>query len=321
MTHYFVFNGDADGLCALQQLRLTEQTPVTLVTGVKRDIKLLKRVTPAAGEAVTVLDISLDSNRADADRLLEAGVKIRYFDHHFPGTPPSHANFASYIDTSPEVCTSILVDRYLNGAHHHWAITAAFGDGLDKVGTAMAKAAGIDPQTTALLERLGVCLNYNAYGESIDDLHFDPAALAELMLPYSDPATFASASDTFARLEAGYIEDMGKARALKPLFQEPGATVMMLPKEAWARRAIGVFANELMHAQPGNAIAILSPQTRGSDFTVSVRVPKNSKMGADEFCLQFETGGGRRGAGGINQLPESGIDNFLSLFNTSFRND
>ena len=38
---YDVFNGDADGICALIQLRLVEPRPdATLVTGVKRDIQL-----------------------------------------------------------------------------------------------------------------------------------------------------------------------------------------------------------------------------------------------------------------------------------------
>ena len=57
--HYDVFNGDADGLCALLQLRLAEPIESTLITGVKRDIELLKRVTVHKNDVVTVLDISL----------------------------------------------------------------------------------------------------------------------------------------------------------------------------------------------------------------------------------------------------------------------
>lgn len=47
MTHYDIFNGDADGLCALVQLRLQHPAETSLVTGVKRDIQLLDRVTLA----------------------------------------------------------------------------------------------------------------------------------------------------------------------------------------------------------------------------------------------------------------------------------
>jgi len=38
MKYIDVFNGDADGICALHQLRLAEPVESTLVTGVKRDI-------------------------------------------------------------------------------------------------------------------------------------------------------------------------------------------------------------------------------------------------------------------------------------------
>ena len=69
--HFDVFNGDADGLCALQQLRLAEPLHSTLVTGPKRDISLLKRVSASAGDHVTVLDISLDKNREALLSLLE----------------------------------------------------------------------------------------------------------------------------------------------------------------------------------------------------------------------------------------------------------
>ena len=44
MSYYDVFNGDADGLCSLHQLRLDEPRDSVLVTGAKRDIELLQRV-------------------------------------------------------------------------------------------------------------------------------------------------------------------------------------------------------------------------------------------------------------------------------------
>ena len=83
-----VFNGDADGICALHQLRLAEPGDSELVTGPKRDISLLKRVRAGAGDRVTVLDIALSKNRDALDRLLEAGAQVRYFDHHQPGDIP-----------------------------------------------------------------------------------------------------------------------------------------------------------------------------------------------------------------------------------------
>ena len=52
--NYDVFNGDADGICALLQLRLAEPLDSKLITGVKRDISLLKQVDASSGDSVTV---------------------------------------------------------------------------------------------------------------------------------------------------------------------------------------------------------------------------------------------------------------------------
>jgi hypothetical protein len=50
MTRYDAFNGDADGICALHQLRLADPQEAILVTGVKRDIALLKKIDARAGD-------------------------------------------------------------------------------------------------------------------------------------------------------------------------------------------------------------------------------------------------------------------------------
>jgi len=317
MSRYFAFNGDADGLCALQQLRLADPGAAILVTGVKRDVKLLRRVEAGDGDDVTVLDISLDQNRADLLRLLDAGASVRYFDHHHAGPLPRHPRFDVHIEEGADVCTSVLVDRYLGGRYRAWAIVAAFGDGLPALGDAMVRSAGLDQQTTATLERLGVNLNYNAYGTAISDLHFDPEVLAQEMLPFRDPVDFVRRSRAYEQLSAWYEEDMRKAQALEPTWTVPGATIVVLPDESWARRAIGVLANDLAQAQPDSAIAILSPKTEGG-FTVSVRVPARSAVGADEFCRAFDTGGGRKLAAGINHLPEADVDAFAARFTARF---
>ena len=59
--HYDVFNGDADGIIALLQLAFSKkksaETESVLITGVKRDISLLKKVDVTKATSVTVLDI------------------------------------------------------------------------------------------------------------------------------------------------------------------------------------------------------------------------------------------------------------------------
>ena len=91
---YDVFNGDADGICALIQLRLAEPRPdATLVTGVKRDIQLLGRIPYEGVDRVTALDISFDKNREDVNRLLNAGADV-FFCDALPATPNENANNA-----------------------------------------------------------------------------------------------------------------------------------------------------------------------------------------------------------------------------------
>jgi hypothetical protein len=322
VTRIFAFNGDADGLCALQQLRLAEPGPATLVTGVKRDIALLARVTGAPGDACTVLDVSLDVNRAGLVALLEAGVRVRYFDHHFAGDIPAHPNLDAHIDLDPKLCTSLLVDHYLEarfGARFRtWAIAAAFGDSLADEARALARAAGVTDAAAERLAALGVAINYNAYGETIADLHVPPAELAEEMLPYADPLDFAERSPTFRRLESGFREDMALARRLEPNRQTAGAVLFLLPDLAWARRASGTLANDLAKAHAGRAVAIVSPKAEGG-YLVSVRVPRDAAVSAEAFCRTFPTGGGRRTAAGINHLPPDQLAPFTAAFEAQFR--
>jgi hypothetical protein len=318
MVRYFIFNGDADGLCALEQLRLAEPGPSILVTGVKRDIALVLRVPAHAGDECTVLDVSLDSNRPGVLALLEAGAEVRYFDHHHAGELPIHPRFRPHIDLRAEVCTSLIVDRYLEGRHRPWAIVGAYGDNLSEQASGLCRELGIPEADAAALKELGVSLNYNSYGESIADLHVPPAELAEEMLGYPDPLSFSRNSASYPRVRQGYLEDMERARRLEPVRQRPGAIVFVLPAEAWARRASGVLANELSRSHAGNAIAVVSPKSDAAGYLVSVRVPNGSRVAADEFCRRFPSGGGRRTAAGINHLPDADLAPFATEFEQAF---
>jgi hypothetical protein len=324
MTRVYAFNGDADGLCALQQLRLSgdrgAEAGATLVTGVKRDIALLERVaaSAAAGDEVTVLDVSLDVNRAGLLALLAAGARVRYFDHHFAGDIPGDPALEPYIDTSPNVCTSLIVDRYLEGKWRGWAIAGAFGDSMTEEARALADAAGLSADAAAQLKELGVAVNYNAYGETIADLHVPPVELAEEMFAYADPLDFARASAAFRRLADGFRKDMELARRLEPTRQSAGAVVFVLPDAAWARRASGTLANDLAKAHATSAVAIVSPKTEGG-YLVSIRVPRDSAVSAEAFCRRYPTGGGRRTAAGVNHLPGEQLDSFAAAFEAEFR--
>ena len=305
-----VFNGDADGICSLLQLRLENPVESQLVTGIKRDIALLERVTAEAGDHVTVLDLSMVKNRDALDRLLTAGVSVDYVDHHAAGEIPNHPSLTVTISEAPEVCTALLVNGRLRGAQVAWAITGAFGDNLDEPASQVAKKAGLSEHDTAQLRELGICLNYNGYGPSLQDLHFHPADLYGALYESGSPAAFV-ASDAFRKLQDGYREDVAASETLAPVHVHPGFAVYQLPNASWARRVSGVFSNDLVRAYPERAHAVLTERDDDS-FLVSVRAPFARRTGAEAVCSQFETGGGREAAAGINRLPAGDLDRLVN---------
>lgn len=316
MTHYDIFNGDADGLCALHQLRLSDPRDSVLITGVKRDTALVQRVHAQPGDHLTVLDIGLAQNREAVVDALTAGATCLYFDHHHPGEPLEHPALRAHIRTEADVCTSLLVSEYLGALHESWALCAAFGDGLAEVAQRRCRALGLPQDDIALLRDLGEALNYNAYGDAIEDLHFAPAQLYGLMRPYADARDFARDSAAFITLKEGCRDDLRRAAGQPPLLSSATHYAVALPDTAWSRRVNGVLAHRLSEAAPARAHAVLV--RKGDVWLVSVRAPRAAPRGADQLCRRFATGGGRAGAGGINRLPEADLNAFLSAFEAAF---
>jgi len=312
-----VFNGDADGICALHQMRLARPVDSQLITGVKRDISLLKKVHASAGDQLLVLDISLDKNRDELQSLLERQVKVEYFDHHFAGDIPQSPHLTAHIDTDPNTCTSLLVNQHLNSQYLAWAVNPALGDNLHASARTAAQPLKLKQEQLDALELLGTCINYNGYGATLDDLIFSPEELYKKIRPYADPFDFIAADENYQTLVNGYQQDLARAEACQADYQNDSHSLTVLPDEKWARRVSGVYANALATANPNRAHAMLTRQGDES-FLVSVRAPLNNKTGADELCRQFETGGGRKAAAGINRLPASDYDRFLRKFTEAF---
>jgi hypothetical protein len=317
MSHYDVFNGDADGICALHQLRLADPRQGLLVTGPKRDIALLARVPARRGDTVTVLDVSLARNRQALERLLGRGVRVAYFDHHFAGELPVHAGLQVRIDTAPGVCTSVLVDRHLGGRHRAWAAVGAFGDNLPVTAQALARLAGLAPAAAEPLRRLGEAINYNAYGDSEADLLVPPARLYEQLRPYADPFDFIAREPLAETLALRQREDLARAEAMAPAVELAGGSVYLMPDAAWARRVQGSFANALSQRSPACAHAVLRPAGPGL-LLASVRAPQCRPIGADGLCLRFATGGGRPAAAGIDALPAGQLPAFIRAFGQAY---
>jgi hypothetical protein len=301
-------------------LRLVEPQAAELVTGVKRDTALVDRVTAtaAAGDCLTVLDISLRSNARAVERVLLRGARVRYFDHHAPGDIPQHPQFEAHIDTAPDVCTSLLVDRHLDGKHRLWAVVAAFGDNLVESAIRAAQPLQLDHTELARLHELGEAINYNAYGETVDDLHYHPADLYRAIAPYADPRHFMFDEPVFEVLKQAGAEDLARAEESQAEFASDTAALWILPDAAWSRRVNGVFGNRLAQSAPQRAHAVLVAKADGA-YAVSVRAPRSRPVGADRLCLEFATGGGRQAAAGINQLPAEQLPKFIETFRATYK--
>jgi len=319
MAFVDVFNGDADGICALTQLHLAQPREARLVTGVKRDIELLEQVEAGAGDQVTVLDISLDKNREPLKRLLAAGAEVLYVDHHYAGEIPQGERLTAIINEAPDVCTSLLVNGHLKNRFLAWAIVGALGDNLRASAERMARPLNLTAEQFEQFDRLGTCMNYNGYGERIEDLHFAPAELFRLVSRHADPLAFIrDGREHFDKLAQGYDSDMASAAAARPVAgSTEHAAVIILPDAPWARRVSGVYSNDLVNQFPDRAHAVLTEKANGS-YLVSVRAPLNRKKGADELCRKFATGGGRAAAAGINDLPADQLGAFTAAFQQQY---
>ena len=319
MANIDLFNGDADGICALTQLRNAEPLESTLVTGVKRDIQLMNNINAMAGDKITVLDISLDKNRDGLNKALAAGAEVFYVDHHFAGDIPDSDKLTAIINPAADVCTSILINNHLNGQFVEWAITGAFGDNLDNSANILARPLNLSADDLLSLKNLGIYINYNGYGSNLEDLHFTPEALYRQVSVHASPFDFINQNrESFEKLQDGYNSDMASAASLQPEFANDAVAAYILPNEAWARRVSGVYSNNLANGTPNRAHAVLTVKANGN-YLISVRAPLDNKTGADELCRSFATGGGRAAAAGVNDLPADQLQEFIDRFNQFYQ--
>jgi len=313
---FSVCNGDADGLCSAVQWLMHEPGAATLVTGLKRESALLDRVDARAGDEVNIFDIAMSHSRPALVRLLEAGARVRYFDHHAVATDvPAGALFEARIDTDGEICTSLLVDRRIGGACHGWALVGAYGDNLPEIADRLAVEWGFDIGDRLRLRRMGEAINYNAYGDRECDVQVAPERLYEIMTRYRDPRDMLAQEAVVDEIDALRRHDVYRALAVPPRWTDPSGSVLVLPDEPWSRRALGSVANELANAEPHRAHAVLRRHPLGG-FMVSVRAPLQAARGAHALCRGFG-GGGRARAAGIDALPATDLDDFVAAFSAT----
>ena len=225
----------------------------------------------------------------------------------------------AHIDTDPQVCSSLIVDRYLDGKFRDWAIVAAFGDNLERTARRLAAAAGLSESQTQALRDLGICLNYNAYGETIDDLLFSPVELFEDMKRYDSPHQFMQASQVPDALRQRMRDDLEHALAIATQPLACGSAYAVLPDAGWARRVLGVYANHLAQHDPRTAHAVMVEKRGG--YMVSIRAPAAYPRGAASIARAFHSGGGREGAAGIDFLPSAELPHFLDVLRRTYESN
>jgi single-stranded DNA-specific DHH superfamily exonuclease len=324
MANYDLFNGDADGICSLIQLRLAHPKESTLITGIKRDIKLLKNLTQQFElqqcDEVVVLDVSMAKNTEYLNKALNSGANVFYADHHQVGDKPEHEKLDAHINTASNTCTALIVNAYLKAQlkkeSHAWAIVAAFGDNITIVAEALCDKAGYSEEQINQLRTLGICMNYNGYGADVSDLFYHPADLYKIAVQYASPFEFIeNESEVFNTLSNGYKEDMEKALKIEPSHESERAAMFILPNERWARRVSGIVGNELANQFPNRAHMILTEREEKIDsemtYQVSIRSPKSNPIGADVIANEFG-GGGRKAAAGIDALHNNLLTDLFS---------
>ena len=317
MTNYDVFNGDTDGIFAWHQLRLTHPRDAEIITGVKRDVNLASKVNAEDGDLVTIMDVSHAKNRKDVQRILDSGAIIEYFDHHDPKELIEHPNITYHINTEPNISTGLIVNSHVNGQNRLWSIATAFGDNHLDLAMNMAKSESLSDEQVLILKQIGLVVNYNSYGQTIEDLFYSPEEIAEVVRACgSDIFKFLEQGDIFSTLLENFNADMSSAVCQEPFSISENGVIYTLPNEAWTHRIMGSFSNHLVSTNKNLACAIAVLNSDGT-YRISVRSSINNPHGAGNLCGNFG-GGGREKAGGINNLPASDMNTFKEEFDKVF---
>ncbi|RUM44308.1 MAG: acetyltransferase, partial [Desulfocapsa sp.] len=211
----------------------------------------------------------------------------------------------------------LIVDKLLDGKFRSWAIAAAFGDNLHDSAREAAASTKLNQKQLDSLRELGELLNYNGYGADLADLHFSPDTLFRALQSYTDPFDFLKHSPDLTVLRNGFQEDMARAMKQPEMNKTTLNRIYSFPDAPWARRVAGVFSN-LRARERKDAAHALIVENSDKSYRISVRAPLNYRENADTLCLSFPTGGGRKAAAGINQLPPEMLDDFIQRFHSLF---
>ena len=316
-----VFNGDADGIFSLVQLQKNNPLDSKKITGVKRDISLLKNFSAKSGDTIRALDLNIDRNIDSLIYHLEAGVKVFYADHHKTDNQIKHENLELKLNFSPNYCTALIVSDILKKKYHDWAIVGAYGDNLIDVANYESRLMGFTTFESKQLRNLGTIINYNSYGKNLDDLNFHPSDLYSKIVEYQSPfEMMKDKASPYEEILSSFNEDYARAINSQVILKNKNCEIFLLEDAPWSRRVNGIFSNQISNSKPDKAIGVLTPNSDGT-YNVNIRSPLNNRRGAADVAKSFMGGGGREGAAGINSLPKEKVEIFCSRLTNFYSKD
>lgn len=130
-------------------------------------------------------------------------------------------------------------------------MVGAFGDDLDSFARRFAEPLKLSPENLDRLRDFGRCMNCNAYGETVDDSFFRPAALYRMIKPYGDPLRFLEReSNVVDKLREGRLDDLSRTAESTAQVATAYAAICVLPDAPWSRRVRKPIGTRAYCARP-----------------------------------------------------------------------
>ena len=266
MTHYDVFNGDADGMCALHQLRLAAPRDCRCSSPAPSATSRCSRGCGAREATASRCSTSRSTSTATAlDALLARGVRVtvvrsplRRRRARAPATRRQRSTPA------PDVCTAMLVDRHLGGRCRR--VGGRRGLRRQPARERRARSGGASGSPTPRPARCGVSARRSPTPPAGSAKRTSSSARRSLRDPaplrrsVPLPARRAGRRDAARRRGATISRRRGRSRR-QSRARGPGSTSCRMRRGAGAWRACSPTSSRNVH--PRVRTSILTPGERG----------------------------------------------------------